>query len=243
METTSRTTASSCRNRLTQTVGIALFWGVSVLYAPRTLAQTSSTSDRNPRCDRGCARNPPRSLDEPYVISPRRTLVFSNSLLLRWFAVEGATTYRVRVAGAGVNWETLVSEPFAIYEGTLLQPGQMYLVSVDADNGTASSTTVFSTVNEAQRTQIQQQLDLLDAMALDDSQRAISEARIYADSGAMADAIEVLEAQVRAGSDNAEVYCLLASLYQQHYGTLDLADLYTELLNQVDRLGETCTTP
>ncbi|MBO9998623.1 MAG: fibronectin type III domain-containing protein [Cyanobacteria bacterium SID2] len=177
------------------------------------------------------------------MISPRRTLVFSNSLLLRWFAVEGATTYRVRVAGAGVNWETLVSEPFAIYEGTLLQPGQMYLVSVDADNGTASSTTVFSTVNEAQRTQIQQQLDLLDAMALDDSQRAISEARIYADSGAMADAIEVLEAQVRAGSDNAEVYCLLASLYQQHYGTLDLADLYTELLNQVDRLGETCTTP
>ena len=75
----------------------------------------------------------------PYLISPRHTLLLSNTPTFRWNPVSGVTRYVVQVKSANrVIWETTVQEPQIIYSGSPLVPGTAYSVTVKASNGKTS---------------------------------------------------------------------------------------------------------
>ncbi len=241
METKSRNPTSRGRSWIASLLGVLLVFGIDFAQ-PRqdeAIAQQEPSREERPRCHGGCTRNPPRSTDVPHIWSPHASRVYSDRPVLRWFAVEGVTTYRVRVAGAGVDWETQVSEPMVVYDGAPLQPGETYLVSVDANNGKGAAQTVFSAVTEAESQVIQQQLDRVPQGDLD--ARAVLQARIYRETGAIADAIEVLERRVAENSTNLELLCLLASIYRQHYSRVELGDFLDRLENRIDDLGGACS--
>jgi len=75
----------------------------------------------------------------PYLISPRHTLLLSNTPTFRWNPVSGVTRYGVQVKTANqVIWETTVQQPQTIYSGSPLVPGTAYTVTVKASNGKIS---------------------------------------------------------------------------------------------------------
>ncbi|MGC9504289.1 hypothetical protein [Baaleninema sp.] len=241
METKSRKATSGGGLGAVFVLGVLLGFAVGGVRSPgdTAVAREETPREERPRCNGGCTRNPPRSADVPYIWSPHASRVYSDRPVLRWFAVDGATTYRVRVAGAGVQWETQVCEPSVVYDGAPLQPGQMYWVSVDANNGKAESETVFAALTDAESQAVRQRLAALDTR--DPDAKAIAQARIFQEAGAIADTIEVLERRIAENSRNLDLHCLLLSIYQQHYSTLELGDFLDRLETRIDDLGGTCS--
>lgn len=76
----------------------------------------------------------------PYIIGPRLTFLLNGKPTLRWNEVPGATYYIVRIMkDSDVLWEEKVSSTEIVYSGDQrLQPGLVYFLTIEANNGTSS---------------------------------------------------------------------------------------------------------
>ena len=153
----------------------------------------------------------------PYLISPRHTKVFYDSLNLRWNGVSGATTYTVTVG----DWQGKTKETQIAYDGEL-KPGEFYTVRVVADNGVSSKDedndgqySWFIVLEEEEARALQEQVAVIKQQELSEEQEALILAYLYRGNKLNAKAIEVLERLVKSGSQTTTVYQLLGDIYQQ----------------------------
>ncbi|HAG80809.1 MAG TPA: hypothetical protein DCL61_06480, partial [Cyanobacteria bacterium UBA12227] len=163
----------------------------------------------------------------PYLITPRRGGLLDDTPTLRWNPISGVTRYTVRVVGSGVNWETEISGSEVVYSGEqVLQPGKVYSVIVEADNGTSSQwdegatdsgfKLVYPDVAERVRTKIN---DIAQSELSPEAQ-ALAMADLYFEEDLVSEAIATLEPFVKAGSTTVQVYQMLGDLYR--YSGLNL---------------------
>ncbi|GGA27005.1 hypothetical protein CYANOKiyG1_43170 [Okeania sp. KiyG1] len=166
-------------------------------------------------------RRPPGIKEEglqqlPYVISPRNTNVFNDSLTIRWNEVSGATQYKVQVG----DWEGETRETQIVYDGEL-EPGEFYAVEIVADNGVASTdeddgqNSWFIVLEEEEAETLREKVAAIAQDELTQEQEGLILAYFYRGNELNAEAIQVLEGLVKSGSQTATVYQLLGDIYQR----------------------------
>ncbi|HIK09137.1 MAG TPA: tetratricopeptide repeat protein [Oscillatoriaceae cyanobacterium M33_DOE_052] len=157
----------------------------------------------------------------PYLISPRRTHLLSPTPTIRWNAVTGANSYRLRVRGAGVDWKTEVPTNEVVYSGeTPLQPGQYYLITIITDTGANSNDDPgmqlgFTILDDSQKATLQAELTELSQQQLGQPAQTIAQAELYRKYQLNAQAIETLEAAINSNQATETIYFNLAALYEE----------------------------
>jgi hypothetical protein len=151
----------------------------------------------------------------PYIISPPETARLNDKPKLRWIAVEGATSYNVRVSGSGVDWKTDVSTTQVVYSGQQpLKPSVNYLLTVNADNGEKADETVFFLLDEKKAQPLRDAAFAIAKQNLPDEAKALALADLYIEREFLIpDAIDLLEPLAAKGSQTAPVYHTLGNLY------------------------------
>jgi hypothetical protein len=130
----------------------------------------------------------------PYLISPRHSLVLSDSPLLRWNPVAGATQYQLEVNDASRTvWKTQTQATRLVYAGEPLQPGVAYSVKITANIGKSSqedklpkqplpaSQLDFRILRPAEAAQIRQSIEAITATSPTDIADVLAISQIYAD--------------------------------------------------------------
>ena len=76
----------------------------------------------------------------PYLISPRHSLILSNTPTFRWNAVADATEYTVELRSSNnVIWKTQVKDTQIVYSGNPpLESGVFYSLNIQANTGQSS---------------------------------------------------------------------------------------------------------
>ncbi|NEP58416.1 MAG: hypothetical protein F6K31_15590 [Symploca sp. SIO2G7] len=175
----------------------------------------------------GCICTPSRS-DEtftianiPYILSPRSTYLLDNQPLLRWYAVEGATSYRVRVKreDGELLWETEVKEVTEVrYGGEPLESGVDYTVIVNTDTGASSLEEElegggFEILTTEEREEIQTIASQL-SQSLTGEEQVLALGELYQQNGLFTEAIALLESLVEENNQIPAAYQQLGELYQ-----------------------------
>jgi hypothetical protein len=182
----------------------------------------------------------------PYIISPRRSWLLSNTPTLRWNPVAGAKSYTVEVRGPGLEWRTQVNTTSVAYPGTpALQPLDTYLLVVRADTGQSSqrervSSAVadlfysddkatglgFAVLPPEEAGIVRALVQQIEQRRLFPDARAIALADLFVERELYAEAIAQLEEQVGKGSKTATVYSVLGKLYSYTGVTLLAEERY-----------------
>jgi hypothetical protein len=152
----------------------------------------------------------------PYLISPRNTAILESQPLLRWHPIPGVTRYRVEVGANGQTWTEEVGETQVVYAGEPLKPGFRYWVTVTADNGTSTKgkdDVGFTVLGEDEAQEATAEIARLEGQLLTE-ETAFEWVEVYTQHGLYADAIEVLERQVRSGNRTLDVCGALGDLYR-----------------------------
>ncbi|MEG4984529.1 tetratricopeptide repeat protein [Microcoleus sp. BR0-C5] len=163
----------------------------------------------------------------PYIISPRRTLLLNDRPKLRWNKVPGVDTYTVSlVKGDRTIWETKVNGNEVVYPGTpQLEPGFVYLLVVKAENGRTSDEEKlgdrsFRMLPTTQTQLVKGAIEQINSQKIAEKTKALQRAYFYIGSDLKSEAIEILEALVATGFQEAVAYRKLGDLYWQEGVTL-----------------------
>ncbi|MGH2413473.1 MAG: tetratricopeptide repeat protein [Microcystaceae cyanobacterium] len=182
------------------------------------------------------------NLSIPFVMSPRHSLLLSNTPILRWNAVSGATQYAVQLMSPkDTVWKGQVKGDQIVYPGNPpLEPGVSYSLEVQANTGQSSKPDGASNIAfivlrpteaqsvQAEASQITQQglSSLVTALLLADFysnyvlpaptleayRLTLEAARSY---NLTAEALATLETLTKRGENSPLVYRLLGDLYWQ----------------------------
>ncbi|NEO55478.1 MAG: tetratricopeptide repeat protein [Okeania sp. SIO3B5] len=157
----------------------------------------------------------------PFLISPRYTTVFNDSLTIRWNEVSGATNYTVKVEGLEGEWEGETKENQIVYDGKLVS-GRWFDVEVSADSGITSTNEYlnhnygwFFVLKDEEAKVLREQVAVINQQELSQEQEGLILAYFYRGNRLNFEAIEVLEGLVKSGSRTATVYQLLGDTYQR----------------------------
>ncbi|NEO55846.1 MAG: tetratricopeptide repeat protein [Okeania sp. SIO3B5] len=154
----------------------------------------------------------------PYLISPRYTKVFNESLTIRWNKVSGANNYKVKVE----DWEKKTRKNQIVYDGEL-EPGEFYsvIIVVDNDNKVASTDeddgwySNFIVLEGEEAKILREKVAQIKQQELSQEQEGLILAYFYQENELNFEAIQVLEKLVKSGSKTATVYQLLGDIYRQ----------------------------
>lgn len=150
----------------------------------------------------------------PHIISPRNSFILSDRPLLRWYQVEGATRYLVKVQGPSFSWEKQTSEPFVTYDGPELVPGEEYLVVVSTHDGEQEDKSTFSRVTAETEQEIEMAIAAV-GEELSPSEKMTEIVKIYEEELLFNDAIDVVEAYLEEFGATETVYDQLVRLYNE----------------------------
>ncbi len=165
----------------------------------------------------------------PYLISPRNTYIFNDSLTIRWNEVSGATNYKVKVE----DWERETKDNQIIYDGEL-ESGEYYRMTVVADNGAASKdedytrTIWFIVLEDEEAKTLREQVEAIEQDELNQDQKGLILAHFYIKNQLYFEAIQVLEELVKSGSQALSVHKLLGDIYQQVGLNLMAKEIYQQ---------------
>jgi hypothetical protein len=134
--------------------------------------------------------------------------------------VPGATSYTVKVKGAGVNWSKEVKQNSLEYPKSepAMQMGRIYKINVIANNAdgpeiaTPSHTIVIPQQEELEVKRIVEQIQSLNLVG---DELAIDLDAVYMSKNLLTEAIGVLKARVDAGSYNPTIYRMLGDRYTE----------------------------
>ncbi|MBD1932592.1 MULTISPECIES: tetratricopeptide repeat protein [Cyanophyceae] len=171
----------------------------------------------------------------PYIISPRDTLILTDTPILRWNAAADASSFTVTVRGRELEWAKQVSREEVCHDNRCefvypgeppLQPDVSYKLVVEADTGRNSNEETalgFKLIDAEQAETVQALAQNIQEQDLSDLLKALALANLYADQNLVALAIETLEAFIKdveaAGVFNqpaelSAVYTQLGELYR-----------------------------
>ena len=157
----------------------------------------------------------------PYIISPRKTNLLDSRPTISWNPVEGATDYRVRVQGPGVDWRQTVKATELVYpeEEAPLQPGGYYQVIVRAGNKSSihdkGTKLGFRLLSEEASDRIQEQVDRIQEQDWSEPEKTLAIAHLYSQKDLRIEAIELLHSLTEGGSQPATIFLMLGDLYWQ----------------------------
>ncbi len=183
----------------------------------------------------------------PYIISPRRTQLLSGTPILRWNEIPGASIYSVQIKGTNTGriiWSTMTDESGVTYPGEpALESGATYLLIVEADNGASSQDEdvpglglTLLNANDAQR--VRAAAGRLADLGLTPDAEAFGLAQLYTGYDLTAEAIEILERLVQAGSQSAAVYRTLGDLYRHIGVSLEAEARYSTAVELAEAAGD-----
>ncbi|MGE5657443.1 MAG: tetratricopeptide repeat protein [Actinomycetota bacterium] len=207
-----------------------------------SLVADKTTTECEP--NKGCypidPRGPMVDPNTPYIISPSDTFLLNDRPPLSWHAVPDAISYTVRVrdiAGDWSGWERTVSKlpKSELGEITMnyptevqaLQPGNKYKLIVEAkfasgERRVEPGEATFTMLSPAEIQQVKERVSELEKLNLSPTDKALRVYQIYKEKELIAEAREVLEQQIKAGSKVAQVYRQLGDIYREQ-GLIDLA--------------------
>lgn len=157
----------------------------------------------------------------PYLISPRRTTLLNNKPTFRWHPVANATSYKVRVRGEDVDWQTQVNDTEISYSGeTPLTPGVYYLWTVETRDRGSVEENIPGLGVRILDSQTQAQIKTAASQILANDQlnpeaKALSLVNLYLSYDLKQNAIETLDNLVSQGNPTAAIYHQLGQLYRQ----------------------------
>ncbi|NET62188.1 MAG: hypothetical protein F6K47_40595, partial [Symploca sp. SIO2E6] len=157
----------------------------------------------------------------PYILSPRSTYLLDNQPLLRWYPVEGATSYRVRVKreDGELLWETEVEGVTEVrYGGETLESGVDYTVIVNTDKGISSleedlERGGFEILPAEEGEEIQAAASQI-TQSLTGEEQVLALVELYQENDLFAEAIALLESFIAEDNQLPAVYQKLGQLYQ-----------------------------
>ena len=172
----------------------------------------------------------------PYVISPRRTRLFSSTPLLRWHAAEGASFYTacLRPIGDQCIWKTQTAGTQIRYPGDPpLLPGKAYILEITTDNRRTSAEDVapnieFQVIQPGEREYIDAAVALLQSAPLADAERIFAIAQFYAAQELRSDALEAIDELERTDVSLPRLSLLAGDLYRQSSLPIEAADAYVQ---------------
>ncbi|MGJ3250911.1 MAG: tetratricopeptide repeat protein [Elainellaceae cyanobacterium] len=173
----------------------------------------------------------------PFVISPRKTQVLSDTPLIQWNSVPNATEYTVRVLSPdGVIWEDSISETQIRYPGIpALERGIRYAIEVRANTGTASTDEgipglAFSLVDEGIVQETTSEIASIAEQSLSVETEAYILAQVYRNKDLFTEAIATIEALNQESIQSSASYRLLGDIYLQVRLNLHAKDAYLKAL-------------
>lgn len=160
----------------------------------------------------------------PYIISPRRTYLLSDKIVIRWNPVANAKRYIVRIQGEGSSQTFTVGDgqqpaPAQLVNPNLnLKSGVYYLITVESDTGQFSqqedrSELGFWLLDQKQVAAIQQSLNQVNQQEQTDIEKQLARIKIYRQHQLYAEAIATLEPLVQQNPPSAIFDQTLAELY------------------------------
>ena len=208
----------------------------------------------------------------PYVISPRNSWIRQPApdqtpYSIRWHAVEGANSYRVRLWRWTFErdrpdiaiWETTVEHANQTpFPDLVLEPGPYYSIEVVTDMGVSSNSdngyyeSGFQLLFEEDYGELRSQLqDVTPAIATDTGTENLSEEAVLARAGVFflekmyADALTILQPLAESSTASDLVYTALGDTYSQSGLTQLAIDAYQQALTLAiangDALSEATT--
>lgn len=182
----------------------------------------------------------------PYLISPRHTLLLSNTPTIHWNAVPGASAYKVEVtSSAGVMWQTQTQANQIVYAGKPLQPGVAYTITIQTNTGKSSQSDrapdrsqpatnlEFRILRPADAAPIQAEAAKITRTAPTTEADALDLARLYSSftlPATVASAYKLTETSVQSYNLTGEAIAVLKPFLQRGKGSpllhRTLADLY-----------------
>lgn len=164
------------------------------------------------------------NLQIPYVLSPRMTYLLDDRPTFHWNRVAGVARYAVRLLGpGGLEWQAEINSTRVVYPDSAppLERNVRYLLTVKADNGSSSlgdggANLGFELLEEGKVKEIRKKAATITASSdLTEEAKALALAELYGSQSLNADAIAILEALVKKGSQTAFVYLRLGDLYAE----------------------------
>lgn len=154
----------------------------------------------------------------PYIITPRESYILTNTPVLRWNAVEGATNYTVKIDR--VKWETETNETKIKYPGeTPLKEGRRYRITIETDNRKSSKSddesVGFTLLDEERKNIVLEAKKTIEEQELSADKKGLILAYLYRGYELYAETIEILEELVKKDSQIVTIYQLLGDTYLQ----------------------------
>lgn len=156
--------------------------------------------------------------DAPTLITPNGVAILNHRPRISWTDSAIATSYIVQIEGKGVNWSVETQNTQLLYpqNESALQPGNVYNLNVIVkreDEVKTAASSVFILVSQQRAEKVREVIKRLEALNMPKDELAIDINYVYEAENLLNEAIEVLEAQVKAGSQNSTIYRLLGERY------------------------------
>jgi hypothetical protein len=154
------------------------------------------------------------------LVSPRWTRIRETNPTIRWIAPPDMTKFEVTVRGGGIDWNRTVRSKTSLQypaEAPHLMAGRQYsvLITSGALSSTRSSEPwpFFEIASQVQIDALNRQLQALRTLGLSPEKTGILDAKVLANLGFNAEAIDRLE-KVSTSSNEAITYRLLGEMYR-----------------------------
>jgi len=181
-----------------------------------------------------------------YILSPRNTHVFTERPLFRWSSVPEAKKYTVQLIENGKEpvWQAETDKTEIEYPGQpAIKPEVRYWLVIKTDNGVSSSapSPQFKRLTPEKSQLLQSQIQQIQAQKLPPEVEVLAMAHLYRVYDLNAEAIELLEAQVKrgkSGSPSYATYKLLGETYRQVGLTQEAEATYLQALRLAQQTND-----
>jgi hypothetical protein len=203
---------------------------VALMCAPQVQNSRTCPALRRSNCWR--TKGPEDVAQAPQLLEPRASILLRDRPLLSWQEVEGATGYTVEVKGEGVNFFIRTASTQLVYPQTEppMQRGNAYRIVVAAyrgENLLGVSQGVANVLPAEPANRVAAVVAQIRKLKLPEDEMAYLDLdAVYMSEGLLDDAIAVLEARVKAGSQNPGVYRVLGDRYGQAGDLIRAKDNY-----------------
>mgnify|MGYP002780923381 FL=1 len=187
-----------------------------------TIARSCSTTPKDPMkfCssdqDSFCIRPRGSSAISLRFLSPIGYTILDTRPQLAWTPIDLAEKYIVQIRGNDVAFQTTTVKPSLDYPAQLpsLTPGNTYQVTISTTRNSERLTvrTVIRVLDHEQTQTLNRTIAQIRQLNLNPDEQALDLARVYKARNLIHNAVQVLEARVRSGSQDSRVQATLTQL-------------------------------
>ena len=183
-----------------------------------TLKRCTQFNVNNEKCGISKGDN---SIGKPELIKPYTGVLLNRRPNFEWVKVPEATSYFLEISGKNVAWSRQTTMTALAYpkEQPALMPGEVYKIvttALDESKLLSAESMVVTTLSTAEANQIQEQIDAVIKHGFSADEAAYLDLdAIYRSRNLYTETINSLNARVKSGSQDPNLYLILANRYCQ----------------------------